>query len=153
MTEQAQQVLENKIKELRLTLTSEQWANADFLLIRVKELEKTDLVFAFRLMQRVRNISPTKSNCDLLDDLREKAFKLDPELAISASHNMPAKRRAFSGLKRLGKAFFASSKQTGIKKLNQPIIYFVAIPFLLFALYQTIIASPRYESQAQLIVK
>ncbi|WP_158966960.1 lipopolysaccharide biosynthesis protein [Paraglaciecola sp. L3A3] len=153
MTEQSQQVLENKIKKLRCSLTTEQWSDADFLLIRVKELEKTDLAFAFRLMQRVRNLSPTKSNCELLDDLRAKTFKLHPELAITSSHNMPSRRHTFSGLKRLGKALFSSSKQTGMKKLNQPIVMFVIIPFFLFGFYQTMLASPRYESQAQLIVK
>ena len=82
MTVQAQQLLENKIRELRATLTSEQWADADFLIIHVKELEKTDVTFAFRLMQRVKNLSPTDSNQHLLKVLRKEALTLHPELAM-----------------------------------------------------------------------
>ncbi len=37
--------------------------------------------------------------------------------------------------------------------LKRPIILLVVIPFLLFAFYQLVIASDRYESQAQMIVK
>lgn len=37
--------------------------------------------------------------------------------------------------------------------LKRPIIFLVVIPFLIFAFYQLVIASDRYESQAQMIVK
>lgn len=37
--------------------------------------------------------------------------------------------------------------------LKRPIIILVVIPFLIFAFYQLVIASDRYESQAQMIVK
>jgi capsular polysaccharide transport system permease protein len=38
-------------------------------------------------------------------------------------------------------------------KFKRPIAIFVLLPFLLFSFYQVILASPRYESQAKLIVK
>ncbi|MEP1553271.1 MAG: lipopolysaccharide biosynthesis protein [Paraglaciecola sp.] len=39
------------------------------------------------------------------------------------------------------------------KKLRNPILVFVVLPFVCFAIYQVFVASPRYESQAKLIVK
>jgi capsular polysaccharide transport system permease protein len=153
MTAQSQQLLETKIRELRAQLTTEQWADASYLLIRVHELQKLDIAFAFRLMQRVRNLSPTDSNLELLEELSLKVLKLYPELATSSSKHGSSKRRVLSGVKSLGKTIFGATKQTGIKKLQQPIVLFVVIPFLLFSVYQLMLASSRYESQAQLIVK
>lgn len=153
MTVQAQQLLENKIKELRATLTSEQWADADFLIIHVKELEKTDVTFAFRLMQRVKNLSPTDSNEHLLKVLRKEALTLHPELAKISSVSVLSKRHVLSGGKSLIKKVLKIISELSSKKILQPFVFFVMLPFLVFSFYQIILASPRYESQAQIIVK
>lgn len=39
------------------------------------------------------------------------------------------------------------------RKLRNPILVFLVFPFMVFAIYQLLVASPRYESQAQFIVK
>lgn len=153
MNVQAQQLLENKIIELRAALTQQQWANADFLLVQVNKLEKTDIALAFRLMQRVRNLSPTESNLALLAELRTKALEAHPELATTSSEKNFQKRRVLTGLQRILKTIFSTNNKPGLQKFQQPIVIFVVIPFLLFSFYQILLASPRFESQAQLIVK
>ncbi|WP_289027910.1 lipopolysaccharide biosynthesis protein [uncultured Paraglaciecola sp.] len=40
-----------------------------------------------------------------------------------------------------------------LRKLRNPILVFLVLPFTVFAIYQLLVASPRYESQAQFIVK
>lgn len=46
-----------------------------------------------------------------------------------------------------------SNKEKVIGIIKRPIILLVAIPFLIFSVYQILIASDRFESQAQMIVK
>lgn len=153
MNVQAQELLENKIIELRATLTQQQWANADFLLVQVNKLEKTDIALAFRLMQRVRNLSPTESNLTVFAELRTKALEAHPELATTSSEKTFQKRRVLTGLQHILKTIFSANNKPGLQKFQQPIVIFVVIPFFLFSFYQILLASPRFESQAQLIVK
>ncbi len=48
----------------------------------------------------------------------------------------------------------AASEHKAIEEvLRRPLVYFVIIPLILFAFYQVFLASPRYQSQAKLIVK
>jgi capsular polysaccharide transport system permease protein len=153
MTTQTQHLLEDKIKALRATMSAEQWADADYLLTRVKDIEPADKAFAFRLMQRVKNLAPTKANSKLLEKLTALALAQHPELATSGSTSSPEQEPAIIRLKRLVKAAIGVSGQANFKKIKYPFLYFVICPFLLFAFYQILLASPRYESQAQLIVK
>jgi capsular polysaccharide transport system permease protein len=153
MTVQAQQILENKIRELRATVTFEQWNDADYLLTRVEELKKTDLALAFRVIQRVRNLAPTEANNKLLKKLTAQALAKYPELATSVSKISSAQYPMIIRIKRFVKMTLGLSGQSKLKKFRHPFVYFVVLPFLLVAFYQILLASPRYESQAQLIVK
>jgi capsular polysaccharide transport system permease protein len=150
---QTQQLLEDKIKALRATMSAEQWADAAYLLTCVKGLEQADKPFAFRLMQRTKNLAPTKANSKLLEKLTAQALAQHPELATIGSTSSPEQEPAIIRLKRLVKAALGVVGNSKLKKIKYPFLYFIIFPFLLFAFYQILLASPRYESQAQLIVK
>jgi capsular polysaccharide transport system permease protein len=152
MTVQAQQLLENKIRELRATLTFEQWADPDYLLIRVKELDKIDIALAFRLMQRVRNLAPTASNQTILKELRMKVLVLNPELAKTSSTDIASRPKLLTHAKGFFNLIVALRRSSPLQK-QTPFMFLVIFPFLLFSFYQLVLASPRYESTAQLIVK
>lgn len=152
MAVQAQDQLEAKIIELRTTLSKEQWSDADFLLTKVTELENTDIALAFRLMQRVRNIQPSKSNKSKLTQLRKHALLKHPELATTSSTDTSERLSVLSKTQGLIKTF-GKNNPTLLNRLLQPFVGFVLIPFFVFCFYQLLIASDRYESQTQLIVK
>jgi capsular polysaccharide transport system permease protein len=153
MTVQAQQLLESKLRDYKATLSVEQWADVDYLLERVNELEKTDIAFAFRLMQRVRNLAPTNSNQIKLKDLRIRALALSPDLANISSKEGSSKPKVLMRAKGFIRNFTGLNRGSRKQKISHPFVLLVVLPFLVFGLYQLILASPRYESQAQLIVK
>ncbi|GAB2695428.1 lipopolysaccharide biosynthesis protein [Aliiglaciecola aliphaticivorans] len=154
MTKQAQLELEKRFGDLKAILTDEQWSDADFLLKKVEELELTDMSLAFRLMQRVKNLSPIEANQAKLRELRAKALLEEPELATLSS-NEPGSRKAMlkDNAANIKDKIVVLSAHPKFQKFTRPFALCVLLPFLLFAFYQVIWASPRYESQAKLIVK
>ncbi|MEP4891747.1 MAG: lipopolysaccharide biosynthesis protein [Aliiglaciecola sp.] len=154
MTNQAQLELEQRFNELKARLSNEQWSDADFLIRKVEELELTDITLAFRLMQRVKNLSPSEGNQQKLKELRVKALEKEPELATLSS-NEPTSRKTMlkNNAVSIKDKLVVLSAHLKLQKFKRPFILCVILPFLLFTFYQVIWASSRYESQAKLIVK
>ncbi|MEP4300135.1 MAG: lipopolysaccharide biosynthesis protein, partial [Paraglaciecola sp.] len=154
MTKQAQLELEQRFADLKASLSHEQWADADFLTSRVDSLELIDITLAFRLMQRVKNLSPTQANQLKLKELRVKALEQEPELATLSSNEATSRKTMLkNNAVSLKDKMVVLSANPKLKKFKRPFALCVILPFLLFTFYQVIWASPRYESQAQLIVK
>lgn len=150
MTQQAQQQLENRFREYKRKLNTEQWTSGRFLLGEVKNIESDDVALAYRIMKRVKNIEPSETNTLYLNMLQKKVLKKHPELAtVSSTEEVTASGNDNGLLQRIKIAFTSTS----LKKYNKPFVLAVCLPFFIFAFYQLVIASPRFESQAKIIVK
>ncbi|MDO6709102.1 lipopolysaccharide biosynthesis protein [Aliiglaciecola sp. 2_MG-2023] len=153
MTKQAQLELEQRFEELKALLSNEQWSDADFLNKKVEELEFTDVALAFRLMQRVKNLDPSETNQNKLKELRGKALQEVPELATLSSTESNNRKTMLQNALSLKEQIAVVFAHPQLQKFKRPLVLCVFLPFVLFAFYQVIWASPRYESQAKLIVK
>tara|TARA_R110001583_G_scaffold204_2_gene2033 strand:- start:13179 stop:14630 length:1452 start_codon:yes stop_codon:yes gene_type:complete len=152
MTQQAQLELEERFRVLRASVTAEQWSDWLYLLAKVDELAPLDVALAFRLMQRVKNLKPTEQNQQQLTELRKRALKEEPALATSSSRESKS-GRLLNNAQSLKEQIAGVFSHPQFAKFKRPFAVFVLIPFFLFAFYQIVIASPRYESQARLIVR
>ena len=152
MTQQAQLELEERFRVLRASLTAEQWSDPLYLLAKVDELTPIDVALAFRLMQRVKNLQPTEQNQQQLVELRKSALKEVPALATTSSRESKSER-LLSNAQSFKQQISGVFSHPQFAKFKRPFAVFVLIPFFLFTFYQIVIASPRYESQARLIVR
>jgi capsular polysaccharide transport system permease protein len=153
MTQQAQLKLEQQFSAFKASVSGEQWSDELFLLKKVEELEPTDVALAFRLMQRVKNLNPSDANQKKLANLRNLALQTLPELATSSSTESKIRMNLTGNAHSLRAQVTAVLAHPQMAKFKRPIAICVLIPFILFTFYQVILASPRYESQARLIVK
>jgi capsular polysaccharide transport system permease protein len=151
MTQQAQQQLEKRFLEYRHKFSKEQWISSHFLFDEVKNIEADDIALASRLMKRVKNLDPSQANQNYHNMLQQKALLAYPQLATVSSTEFSAT------VIRKGKGFAERIKNSvtssSLKKYRKPFILAVWLPFLVFSFYQILIASPRFESQAKIIVK
>lgn len=153
MTQQAQLKLEQRFSNLKTMFTNEKWSDGHFLLNKVEELQSSDVALAFRLMQRVKNLNPTTANQQKLTELRKQALQAVPELTTLSSTESTNKTKLLNNAKSARVQISELFAHPQFTKFKRPFMLLVLLPFLLFTFYQLILASPRYESQAKLIVK
>lgn len=153
MTQQAQSKLEQRFSDFKITVTNDEWADGHFLLNKVEELQSLDVALAFRLMQRVKNLDPTTANQNKLTELRKQALQAVPELTTLSSTESTNKTKLLNNAKSVRVQIVELFAHPTFTKFKRPFMLLVLLPFLLFTFYQSILASPRYESQAKLIVK
>lgn len=153
MTQEAQLKLEERFKTFRVSVSSENWSDARFLLTKVEEFEISDISLAFRIMQRVKNLDPSEENQQKLADLRSRALKAAPELATLSSAETSPRKRLINNATSLKEQIAGVFDHPQMAKFKRPFAIFVLLPFFVFAFYQVILASPQYESQAKVIVK
>jgi capsular polysaccharide transport system permease protein len=153
MTQQAQLKLEERFSAFKASISSEYWSDAHFLLKKVEELETSDITLAFRLMQRVKNLNPTELNKKKLSELKNRALQAVPELSTLSSNEPKGKMNLRNNAQSFKKRINGVIVDPKLAKFRHPFMIFVLLPFILFSFYQVILASPRYESQAKLIVK
>jgi capsular polysaccharide transport system permease protein len=153
MNKQTIQEVEQRFLDLRKRYTESDWCNADVLNAKVEELINTDLPLAYRLMQRVKNLEPSAESRRQMSFIKKQLLKAHPELLqLTSTHsnrNDRIKQKA---------AFFmdkikGGARETSFKSVTTPLFIFVLVPFLVFAFYQIIWASERFESRTQLILK
>lgn len=157
MSQSALQKLEMRLERLRKSLQAGQWQNATFLLNKASELKERDLALSRRLLQRVKNLRPDDVN--IVNRITEvsKELKLgQPETMTSSSleNNADIKAEIQQEPKQNNvQAVDLKQLDYWVAQIKRPLIVVVIFPFLLYAFYQVVWASPRYESNTQLIVK
>ncbi|MCA2458826.1 MULTISPECIES: lipopolysaccharide biosynthesis protein [Vibrio] len=135
-----------KFKQLQQDLTQQEFNSIEFLTAKAEQLEASDPELAKRILVRVANLKkqqaqPAKPqakltpNSESQDKAQSPAQKASDENAAQDAEDLPLWRRWFNALKK--SHFFL----------------LVVTPTLLFAFYQLIWATDRYESQAQVIVQ
>lgn len=142
--------IENKFDTYRREATGEQWQDPQYIVQLADSHKNTDISLAYRLMQRAHNLSPSSDEIkEKLKKYREESEKVNPKAEYFKSKINKNKIKVKIALN-AQKKIISSNVPAWSKK---PSFLFVGLPWLLLALYFIIIASPRYESQAQLIVK
>jgi capsular polysaccharide transport system permease protein len=153
MNKQTIQEVEQRFLNLRKLYTQSEWCNADVLNAKLDELINTDLPLAYRLMQRVKNLEPGAESRKQMSLLKKQLLKEHPELLqLASTHSNRNDRMKEKVALFMGK-IKGGAGVTGYKSVTTPIFIFVLIPFLLFAFYQIVWASERFESRTQLILK
>lgn len=133
---------QNKTTSVIESLTDEQKNDFKYLIELATEHEQRDLNTSIGLVKLAQTLRP-KANL-----VKHKLIKYEKmanqrkaaeQKTIRRSHaNMPKKRKRDIKLQQW---------------LLAPISIFVLVPWLLFAFYSVVIATPKFESQAQIIVK
>ncbi|MDC0603144.1 lipopolysaccharide biosynthesis protein [Aliiglaciecola sp.] len=153
MTQESINQIELRLLDLRKQYSEVQWRDHAMLQMKVDELESFDLPLAYRLMQRVKNLHPSADSMQRLSELKTAMQRDHPEIMKSHSTG----NRVVSGVKSNAKQALMSIRQKATvdngKALLKPFTFIVIFPFLLFAIYQVLWASDRYESRTQLIIK
>ncbi len=123
---------EEKFQQLRQSLTRAQFNDTVFLTAKAEQLEAQDKALAQRILVRVNNLK-----------------------RIANDSHSSAKSGKDSATQTRTKLSRAQAKIEKVKRLlnHSPFITFVVVPCVIFAFYQAVIATERFESQAQVIVK
>jgi capsular polysaccharide transport system permease protein len=153
MTVETQKDIEKRFTVLKRSYSEEQWINVGLLNAEVDILTLQDIVLSCRLMQHVKNLSPTEQNQAKLKKLQSEAFSLNSEPAMVLSSELTLNKNPKKTIQLMLDDIYKTFSHKKIKKWLKPIVLLVFIPFLLFAFYQIVLASPRFESQAKFIVK
>ncbi|TKB45171.1 lipopolysaccharide biosynthesis protein [Thalassotalea mangrovi] len=145
--------LEQRFRELEDKWSESEWQDADFLRERALEFEDTDVELAYRIMQRAHNLRPNGGLIkNKLQEYRQLLLEQGSPILMSSSQ--PAESAPAASI---ATDTALPAPKTAIERLifwcQQPVTLLVVVPWLLLAIYFTILASPRYESHAQVIVR
>ncbi|ALS99266.1 lipopolysaccharide biosynthesis protein [Lacimicrobium alkaliphilum] len=161
MTQHAQHELEARLKAYKQEkLAAGDWLNHDILMAKAEKLEYTDPALALRVFQRARVLNPdSKEAQQKIASLNRELKKSNPEVMRSSSKEADAPETVSDAMESAQEVSEPAQAQVPtfterlVSWLKKPISICVLMPFLLFAFYQVIWASDRFESQAQLIVQ
>lgn len=163
----------DEFRQLKESMSSENWTNPEYLAELAQKLQDTNLPVSLRLLQRVKHLKQLETN-RLSKKIRRQSKKLDSlQESETASRKPEASKVEGSNnevkspkLEQKNTTNPTQSDQNDTNIVNdvnlkervrsyiiKPIFLLVAVPWLLFTLYQVLWASPRYESQAKIIVK
>ncbi len=123
---------EEKFQQLRQSLTRAQFNDTVFLTAKAEQIEAKDKALAQRILVRVNNL---------------KKIANEGQLGTASSKGSATDSKA-----NLTTMIALVEKAKGLLR-RSPFMAFVVLPCILFAFYQSVIASERFESQAQVIVK
>ncbi len=152
MTQNAVNKVEIRFNQLKKTINEKEWHNCEKLILISNKLKNDDIALARRVLQRAKNLKPNnpKVKAALVDFSIEMAVKHKNEMKSSSVEIFEIKPDKFSLVKTV---IIKGIDHPHIQKINRPWVLFLLIPFLIFAFYQIVWASPRFESRAQLIVQ
>lgn len=165
--------LEQRFHELKEAMSSSEWKDPDYLTKVSKDYETTDPELYLRILQRVKYLNrlklkqlnkKIKKQSKLIDEgIKEKKTENETNNKDDVNKSKPAREESSTFKTKTlvtevkdfkkEKASDKGGKFNAINIIRKPIVLFVVVPWIIFALYQVIIASPRYESQAKVIVK
>ncbi|WP_324738154.1 lipopolysaccharide biosynthesis protein [Pseudoalteromonas sp. CuT4-3] len=148
MSQQAVEKIEQRFTELGLKTDKAIWDNGEKLIGLAQQLEQNDVYLARRVMQRARNLNPkneqiNKELARLTNKVNSKAKQTQTSTSTEQNVKPNIKQSAIAKL----------NNKRGLHLLTKPWFVLLVVPFVLFAFYQLVLAAPRYESRAQLIIQ
>ncbi|WMS91282.1 lipopolysaccharide biosynthesis protein [Pseudoalteromonas sp. HL-AS1] len=148
MSQQAVEKIEQRFTELGLKTDKAIWDNGEELIGLAQRVEQNDIYLARRVMQRARNLKPkseqiNKELARLTDKINSKAKQTQSSTSTEQNAKPNVKQAAMAKL----------NNKRGLHLFTKPWFVLLVVPFILFAFYQLVLAAPRYESRAQLIIQ
>ena len=148
MSQQAVEKIEQRFTELGLKTDKAIWDNGEKLIGLAQQVEQNDVYLARRVMQRARNLNPkneqiNKELARLTNKVNRKAKQTQTSTSTEQNVKPNIKQTAIAKL----------NNKRGLHLLTKPWFVLLLVPFVLFAFYQLVLAAPRYESRAQLIIQ
>ncbi|WP_240485095.1 hypothetical protein [Aestuariibacter salexigens] len=141
--------LKEKLRELRSEATQEQWNDPEYISTLAKEKEDSDMPLAYRLWQRAHNLTPENEAIgDHMVELARKLEQSDPDMM-----HVQSTRSQHTAALGHDEDTLESQKVTRLIDRFGSFQLIVLLPWVVFALYLVMWASPRYESESLLIVK
>jgi len=154
MTQKAVSQVEQQFLELHKQCNSQQWNNISFLIELANKTEIKNVALARRIWQRVKNLNPEHHNAaEELSRLTKLLKARHNSQLISSSNESALAHTLKDKLNGFTKAIQTKVNHPKVQKYNKPWIVFLVLPLLVFSFYQTIWASSRFESRAQLTVQ
>jgi capsular polysaccharide transport system permease protein len=153
MAKQTLEEVEKRFLELRKTFDEKEWKNAEILLKKVDVIASSDIPLAYRLMQRVKNLAPSSESRRQLSILKRQLITEHPELMALSSVQGSRSDKALDKMSLMVEKTKLRMQTTDLKMMLKPFSILVLIPLCVFAFYQIIWASERFESRTQLILK
>ncbi|MDG1733780.1 MAG: lipopolysaccharide biosynthesis protein [Thalassotalea sp.] len=147
--------LETKFEQFKESTSKDEWASPEFLRDEAIDVENKNLELAYMIMQRANLLKPQGPF------IAKKLQDYKIELQSKKSYIFVSEKSDVVKSKESKKLIIESSSYQQINVywakipgwLKSKISIFVTWPLLIFALYMIFLASPRYESQSQLIVR
>ena len=148
MSQQAVEKIEQRFTELGLKTDKAIWDNGEKLIGLAQQVEQNDVYLARRVMQRARNLNPknekiNKELARLTNKINSKGKQTQTSTSTEQHVKPNIKQSAIAKL----------NNKRGLHLLTKPWFVLLVVPFVLFAFYQLVLAAPRYESRAQLIIQ
>lgn len=132
---------EGKYEQLKATFELRQLKNYVFLARQVKQASKQDPEVALLLLEDV----------EYLQQLQKDAIKREAKQKLLAEQKKAELANVESPIEQIKEA---TVPKNHLKQVYRSLFnWLVIVPFLCFVIYQVLIAAPRYESQAQVIVQ
>ncbi len=152
MTQNAVNEVEVRYNQLKKITAEKDWNNCEKLILISNNLMNNDITLARLVLQRAKNLQPNNPK------IKAALTKISSEFSVKQANAM---KSSSIESPQVNNAFFLAVKDSikkglknpRIQKANRPWVLFLLIPFLIFAFYQIVWASPRFESRAQLIVQ
>ncbi|MBF9001200.1 lipopolysaccharide biosynthesis protein [Vibrio sp. NFV-1] len=165
-------MIEKKFEEFRDSITKEEFNNIDFLKIKVDELEFLDPELSKRINIRVKNLKNHKEFNFFKNNLSEEQWnnldylklkknnqknefiikKIDERIELLTTL-LPSNKQEEAINERIDSTEITNYRLVLKNCFKYPFIILVIIPTIIFSLYQLIIASDRYQSEAKVIVQ
>jgi capsular polysaccharide transport system permease protein len=138
-----QKLIEQKFQEFKEKQASKDFQDVAFLEHQADLIRPKDAELADRIMHRVRNLN---KQADKERDSGSRA--VGSQSVVNAG-----KETESTNKKAVSEPKSQTWRQIVQVKIKTPFVVFVVVPTLLFAFYQLLWATERYESQAQVIVQ
>jgi len=158
-----QNITEERFKEIRKKLKTHQAKSQTYMMGLAEQHEDKDLDLSYRIMKFAHRLdTSSKESKRRLSMLRRQLREGENQLSLENIDEMldeEEKELKEENAKSKLEQTWSFEEQLFNKLeflpgfINRTLFLFVIFPWLIFALYQIIWASPRFESQSQLVVK
>lgn len=145
ITRVKQEKLNKRFNAFKTSHTQAQLSNTAFLSAKAEQLESSDPELSKRIYERVENLKILEARSNQTHPITSRVDAPDTTIAEEKTSDQKPDSEALENNKRLTQKLKVW--------LKTPFSLFVLVPTLVFAFYQTIWASERYESQAKVIVQ
>ncbi|MEE1672804.1 lipopolysaccharide biosynthesis protein [Agarivorans aestuarii] len=146
---------EQELADFKREIDEKSWGDIEFVVSKAKEVEKRNLPLAYLIMQRALELRPSGPKIKRhLADYENRLAKTKLPVDVVIDNSVATKSSSEDSVSTITTPQTNQPITLALKEvIKRPIVLFVVLPWLFFAVYMVWIASPRYESQTQVLVQ